>query len=87
MAGADENRTHQGRDTPPSGFEDRERHQTTSCSHAGKMSEGSIFIGERQPWVRLLGLGAFDAVAAPVLGPIQGLVGAADEGFALIAFL
>jgi|GEM_PF-3127357 len=32
MAGADENRTHRGRDTPPNGFEDRERHQTTNYS-------------------------------------------------------
>ena len=32
LAGADENRTHRGRDTPPNGFEDRERHQTTNYS-------------------------------------------------------
>jgi len=32
MAGADENRTHRGRDTPPTGFEDRARHQTTNYS-------------------------------------------------------
>ena len=25
------NRTHRGRDTPPIGFEDRERHQATDC--------------------------------------------------------
>jgi len=52
LAGADGNRIHQGRDTPPTGFEDRERHQTTSCSHAGKMVERSTFIRERQPWAR-----------------------------------
>jgi hypothetical protein len=32
VAGADGNRTHQGRDTPPTGFEDRARHQTTNYS-------------------------------------------------------
>ena len=33
LAGADGNRTHRGRDAPPIGFEDRERHQATNCSH------------------------------------------------------
>lgn len=32
MAGVDVNRTHRGRDTPPIGFEDRERHQATDYS-------------------------------------------------------
>ena len=33
LAGADGNRTHRGRDAPPIGFEDRERHQATNYSH------------------------------------------------------
>lgn len=32
LAGVDGNRTHQGRDTPPIGFEDRARHQATNYS-------------------------------------------------------
>ena len=34
LAGADGNRTHRGRDAPPIGFEDRERHQATYYSRA-----------------------------------------------------
>ncbi len=33
MAEVDENRTHQGRDTPRIGFEDREPHQRTNYLH------------------------------------------------------
>ena len=41
VAGADGNRTHRGRDTPPIGFEDRARHQTTNYS-LNKHSENRI---------------------------------------------
>ena len=37
MAEVDVNRTHQGRDTPPIGFEDREPHQRTNYLH-GKLA-------------------------------------------------
>ena len=36
LAGVDGNRTHRGRDAPPIGFEDRERHQATSYSQSGE---------------------------------------------------
>jgi hypothetical protein len=45
LAGADENRTHRGRDTPPYGFEDRERHQTTYYS---RVRQVTVFL-EKNP--------------------------------------
>ncbi len=37
MAGVDGDRTHQRRDTPPIGFEDRARHQATNYSRILKI--------------------------------------------------
>jgi len=46
LAEVDENRTHQGRDAPPIGFEDREPHQRTNYLRSYYICAGdSTFIG------------------------------------------